>query len=227
MVKRLIWIWSRCSVCGKPMKQWTETKDGHKFCSEQCFTAILLKCVCCGRKMRNWLIYANEGKFCDERCQQNYQNQGNTQIDTNAALSAKELAYITGLTERECARIMTENNLDGDSALEMINIYMQSLNEGVTAPATIVSGLQKAGVNVKLAQRLGNYNTMRGGVKGYKGFVFEELQAADAAAKGSNIAVLGNNGLADFVQTDSVGDKIFLQAKAGSCAQVDFLLMSG
>ncbi len=216
-------ILPKCHICGRRMKRWTETKDGRKFCSDRCFEAILPKCVCCGRSMRNWIEYVNEGKFCDERCHQNYQNQRKVQIDTNEVLSAKELAYITGLTEHECARIMTENNLDGDSALEMIDIYMQSLYEGIPAPATIVSGLQKAGVNVKLAQRLGNYNTMRGGVKGYKGFVFEELHAADAAAKGSNIAVLGNNGLADFVQTDSVGNKIFLQAKAGyKRGQVDW-----
>lgn len=59
------------------------------------------------------------------------------------------------------------------------------------------------------------YNTMRGGVKGYCGFVFEEMHAADAATKGADISVLGNNGVADFIIRDSSEHEMLGQAKAG------------
>lgn len=75
--------------------------------------------------------------------------------------------------------------------------------------------MNNAGIYSEMAKRLGAYNTMRGGVKGYGGFVFEEMHAADAAVKGTNIKVLGNNGIADFIVQDSSGHEILVQAKAG------------
>lgn len=140
---------------------------------------------------------------------------GSLQIEMESSMTAEELAYLTGLSVPECRRFMDVNHLNGDEAFEAIDIFMQSLNDNVAVPVMIAGCMYNAGIYSKMANRLASYNTMRGGVKGYGGFVFEELHAADIAAKGGNISVLGNNGIADFIVKDASGKEILVQAKAG------------
>jgi len=88
--------------------------------------------------------------------------------------------------------------------------------------------MKNAGIYSKLSERLSAYNTMRGGTKGYGGFVFEELHAADAASKGANINVIADNGAADFIVRSPSGRKIFVQAKAGyKPGQIDWAKYKG
>lgn len=56
----------------------------------------------------------------------------NTEMKSN--LTAKELSYLTGLSEEKCRNFMIVNNMNGDEALETIDIFMQCLNENVTVP---------------------------------------------------------------------------------------------
>lgn len=136
-------------------------------------------------------------------------------VEMQKDLTVKELAYLTGLSEMQCKRFMDDNHMSGDEALEAIDIFAQSLNDGVAVPVEIASCMHNAGIYSEMSKRLGAYNTMRGGVKGYGGFVFEEMHAADAAVKGTNIKVLGDNGVADFIVKDSTGREVLVQAKAG------------
>lgn len=145
------------------------------------------------------------------------QNKSKSQIEVEmkTPMSSVELAYLTGLTVADCQHFMNVNHMDGDEAFEAIDIFMQSLNDNVAVPVEIASCINNAGIYSKMSSRLGSYNTMRGGVKGYGGFVFEEMHAADAASKGLNINVLGNNSIADFIVKDTSGKEILVQAKAG------------
>lgn len=136
-------------------------------------------------------------------------------VEMESDLTAKELAYLTGLSEEQCIHFMEVNRMSGDEALEAIDIFAQSLNNHVEVPVEIAGCMRNAGIYSEMSSRLGAYNTMRGGVKGYGGFVFEEMHAADAAVKGTNIEVLSNNGIADFIVKDSAGHETFVQAKAG------------
>ena len=138
-------------------------------------------------------------------------------IEMESNMTAKELSYLIGLSEEKCRRFMSVNHMNGDEALEAIDIFMEALNYDVTVPVEIAECMRNAGIYSEMANRLGAYNTMRGGVKGYCGFVFEEMHAADAAAKGCDISVLGNNGLEDFMIKTSSGDIVYAQAKAGYC----------
>lgn len=142
---------------------------------------------------------------------------GNKQIkvEMESNLTGEELSYLTGLTIEECEYFMKVNHMNGDQALETIDIFMQSLNDNASVPIEIAECINAAGIYTKMANRLNAYNTMRGGVKGYGGFVFEEMHAADAATKGVDINVLGNNGIADFIVRDLDGKEILQQAKAG------------
>lgn len=142
-------------------------------------------------------------------------NTQTAKVEMKTDLTAKELAYLTGLSEAQCDRFMKVNRMSGDKALEAIDIFMQSLADKVAVPVEIAGCLRNAGIYSEMASRLGSYNTMRGGVKGYGGFVFEEMHAADAAVKGADIHVLGNNGIADFIVKDSTGKETIVQAKAG------------
>ncbi len=223
-------ILPRCAVCGKPMKQWTETKDGKKFCSDTCYESTLPRCSTCGKHMKNWIETSDGHKFCNQSCLDHAQKtrSGQPKVDMSGTLTAQELAYLTGLEKDDCEKFMSVNSINGDQALEAIDIFMQSLNEHVTVPFEIAACLKNAGIYSKLASRLSSYNTMRGGTKGYGGFVFEELHAADAASKGVSIDVLNNNGPADFIVVDANGHETLLQAKAGYKAnQIDWSKYKG
>lgn len=157
-----------------------------------------------------------DGKhYCNNHCLNQENNNSKIRVEMESSLTAEELAYLTGLSVTECQHFMDVNHMNGDEAFEAIDIFMQSLNDDVAVPVEIASCINNAGIYTKMSNRLGAYNTMRGGVKGYGGFVFEEMHAADAATKGVNINVLGNNGIADFIVKDASGKEILVQAKAG------------
>lgn len=136
-------------------------------------------------------------------------------IEMESELTPNELAYLTGLSEEKWRYFMSVNNMGGDDVLEAIDIFMQCLNDNIAVPVEIAGCIQNAGIYSEMASRLGAYNTMRGGVKGYGGFVFEELHAADKATKGADITVLGDNGTIDFIVRDASGHETLFQAKAG------------
>ena len=136
-------------------------------------------------------------------------------IEMESELPSRELANLTGLSEEQCRRFMTVNNMKEDDALEAIDIFMQCLNDNIAVPLEVAGCMQNAGIYSGMANHLGAYNTMRGGVKGYGGFVFEELHAADKAVKGADITVLRDNGTADFIVRDTLGHETLLQAKTG------------
>ena len=203
----------KCSVCGKPVNGGYTDSNGHYFCSNECYEETLPECAYCGKKLTEWIVTENGMHYCNEFCLEH--DRKKLQIDMTKALTAEELAYLTGLSASECQHFMTTNHMNGDEAFEAIDIFMQSLNDNVAVPVEIASCINNAGIYTKMSNRLGAYNTMRGGVKGYGGFVFEEMHAADAATKGVNINVLGNNGIADFIVKDASGKETLVQAKAG------------
>jgi len=210
------------------MKEWQETEDGKKYCSDHCFEKTLLKCLHCGRPLRQWIVTDNGTCFCDQNCLDSYNPENRRKISLEPELSSAELAYLTGLSESDCIKLMEANHINGDEALAAIDIYMQSQNDNITPPVEIVACMKNAGIYSKLSERLSAYNTMRGGTKGYGGFVFEELHAADAASKGANINVIADNGPADFIVRNPSGKKIFVQAKAGyKPGQIDWAKYKG
>lgn len=88
--------------------------------------------------------------------------------------------------------------------------------------ATALKSWGKAGEN------LSSLNTMRGGIKGNKGFVAEELQAAEASSAGKATQTLNDNGVADLVYTGKNGHKYYQQMKVGyKPNQIDFSKYKG
>jgi len=210
------------------MKEWHETKDGKKYCSDHCFEKTLPKCAHCGKLLRQWIVTDVGTCFCGRNCLDAYNPENERKISLEPELSSAELAYLTGLSESDCTKLMETNNISGDEALVAIDIYMQSQNDNITPPVEIVACMKNAGIYSKLSERLSAYNTMRGGTKGYGGFVFEELHAADAASKGTNINVIADNGPADFIVRNPSGRKILVQAKAGyKPGQIDWAKYKG
>lgn len=73
------------------------------------------------------------------------------------------------------------------------------------------------------ADGLSNLNTMRGGNKGFKGFVGENLEAAEATAKGRKTIVINNNGPADLEHIKVDGTSSMKQMKVGyKPGQIDY-----
>lgn len=80
----------------------------------------------------------------------------------------------------------------------------------------------------KMAEGLGSLNTNRGGIKGFKGFVGEEMQAAEATSIGKKTLVLNNNGPADLQYIGKNGHKYYQQVKIGyKPGQIDFSKYKG
>lgn len=78
------------------------------------------------------------------------------------------------------------------------------------------------------AEDLSRLNTSRGGKKGFKGFVHENMQAYEATTRGHRTAVLDDNGISDLVYTKADGTKVYQQLKLGyQPGQIDFSRYSG
>ncbi|CUH93939.1 hypothetical protein P22_0001 [Propionispora sp. 2/2-37] len=94
--------------------------------------------------------------------------------------------------------------------------------KAVADNATAIESMGKMGDN------LSNLNAMRGGEKGFKGFVAEEMQAAEGTAAGKNTIVVNNNGPADLIYTGKNGHKYLQQMKVGyKPGQIDFAKYKG
>ncbi|MCI7612842.1 MAG: hypothetical protein MSS66_07665 [Selenomonadaceae bacterium] len=80
----------------------------------------------------------------------------------------------------------------------------------------------------KMGNDLRNLNTMRGGSKGFKGFVAEHMQAAEATGKGKHTVVLDDNGIADLKYTGKNGHEYYQQMKFGyENGNIDFAKYKG
>ena len=74
-----------------------------------------------------------------------------------------------------------------------------------------------------MGEGLAGLNTMRGGTKGFKGFVMEEMEAGSASALGRHTEVINNNGIADLRHVKANGTEILKQMKTGyKPGQIDF-----
>ena len=79
-----------------------------------------------------------------------------------------------------------------------------------------------------LCEELTNLNTMRGGAKGFKGFVGESMEAARATAAGRQTSVVNNNGPIDLIFEGRNGHKYPQQLKIGyKPGQIDFAKYKG
>ena len=79
-----------------------------------------------------------------------------------------------------------------------------------------------------MGEGLSSLNTMRGGTKGFKGFVMEELEAGKASSLGRKTQVINNNGLADLRHIKADGSEILQQMKSGyKPNQIDFSRYKG
>lgn len=83
------------------------------------------------------------------------------------------------------------------------------------AKNSIKENIKNAKAYNDLGNNLSTYNTMRGGKKGFKGFVFEEMHATTASVNGQATKVVGNNGISDFKITLKNGKVVDGQAKIG------------
>ena len=126
--------------------------------------------------------------------------------------NVKRIMYRTGLTYGDSYELLYEYNGDVDSALDYIESLSKYLSGSTLAKENINTSIKNIGVYNKLCENLSKYNTKRGG-KNFKGYVFEELHAADATINGQITEVIGNNGSADFKMIGKDGKVSYGQAK--------------
>ncbi|CAK7037545.1 hypothetical protein [Tissierella sp.] len=127
------------------------------------------------------------------------------------------------IQEQEFNKILSTTGWDIDETIDNLTSFISG-SAGVSySYEDIVNGIKRTGLFEKLSNNLSNLNTMRGGTKGFKGFVFEELHAVDATLKGQITEVINNNGIPDFAIKNSDGSISYAQSKAGYNGQnIDF-----
>ena len=64
---------------------------------------------------------------------------------------------------------------------------------------SIIDATAKMSAYDKLCSELSSLNTMRGGAKGFKGFVGESMEAARSTVAGRSTSVVNNNGPVDLI----------------------------
>ncbi|WP_317423246.1 hypothetical protein [uncultured Acidaminococcus sp.] len=115
-----------------------------------------------------------------------------------------EISALTGFTAAESAVLLSKTNWQPAEAVSNLK-KLVSITTPVLEKETIQAGINQAGLAGKLADNLSKLNTMRGGTKGFKGFVAEYQQAAKASMAGKNTSVLNNNGIADLAYKGKMG----------------------
>ena len=91
-----------------------------------------------------------------------------------------------------------------------------------------VDAAQRMAAYDTLCENLSQLNTMRGGVKGFKGFVGEHMQAADYTASGRFTRVVDDNGTIDLIFEGKNGHQYPYQLKIGyKPGQIDFAKYKG
>lgn len=208
-----------CEICGSKMEEWLVSSDGKKFCSEECYADLLPKCMHCGRPMKEWIVTADGRTYCSEECC----------TDSDKLMSqVNTLCQMTGLSVKEIEVLLVEKSWSFKETANNIDTYMQSLNKKSTVSLSVIEALKNAKIYGKLSENLSTYNTMRGGTNGFKGFVFEELHAAESSLNGIATEVISNNGIADFQIFNPDGKITLGQAKAGyKTASVDWSKYEG
>lgn len=197
-------ILPKCVICNKPMREWQESIDGKKFCDSVCYEKVLPHCTICGVPMYRWIQLENDN-FCSEKCHEIHQNMSKFYAFCN----------ISGLDENDTVVLLHTTKWSIDKAIDEYDKLSKSSNALSGIPIGLAESIRNAGIYDKLSKSLANYNTMRGGAKGFKGFVFEELHAAKSSTKGISIQVLASNGVADFGILQADGTLAFAQAKVG------------
>ena len=138
------------------------------------------------------------------------------------------LVDMSGLTRDECINLMDVNNWSVEETKDNLEFIVTGTATTAYTQEAIIAGIENAGLYSKMAENLSNLNTMRGGEKGFKGFVFEEMHATNATVNGQTTLVINNNGIADFKIIAADGKVTYAQAKLGyGNGNIDFSAYEG
>lgn len=112
--------------------------------------------------------------------------------------------------------------------MSMKKNYFSGLASGISSKKSIHHAGKQISTYGEASSNLSSLNTMRGGSKGFKGFVGENLEAAEATAHGRRTLVLNDNGIADLKHIKTNGIESLKQLKIGyKPGQIDFSRYKG
>lgn len=147
---------------------------------------------------------------------------------SNQKEQMEKLRTLTGFNQLESEQLLQKTGWNINEAVRNIHKFLAGTTGSFYSKEIIVNGIKNAGLYEKLSNNLSNLNTMRGGTKGFKGFVFEELHATNATIKGQVTKVINNNGIADFKIINPDGTITYAQAKVGyNTGNLDLSLYKG
>ncbi|SHH59170.1 ubiquitin-associated-like domain-containing protein [Clostridium grantii] len=139
-----------------------------------------------------------------------------------------KLIQITGFSDVECIKLLETTGWNTEDAIINIESIVYGTTGAIISKEAIANGIKNAELYNNLANNLSQLNTMRGGTKGFKGYVFEELHATNATINGQTTLVMNNNGIADFKIIGPSGEITYAQAKIGyKTGTIDFSAYEG
>lgn len=152
----------------------------------------------------------------------------NRQTDMNAEQAAKLEVYniVDALLKHGVYKETILQSLNSASDREK-NFAVAAVNV-LSDSKPFIDAAQRMAAYDTLCNELSNLNTMRGGVKGFKGFVAEHMQAADYTAAGRFTRVVDDNGPVDLIFAGKNGRKYPYQVKIGyKPGRIDFAKYKG
>ena len=106
--------------------------------------------------------------------------------------------------------------------------YFSGIASGISSKKSIHHASKQISTYGEAGSNLSSLNTMRGDTMGFKGFVGENLEAAEATARGRRTLVLNDNRIADLKHLKTNGTESLKQLKIGyKPGQIDFSRYKG
>ena len=226
--------WLICHTCGKEATKGVKDDEGNFYCSESCWEVSLPTCPVCGKSLVHYVENSkNDVCYCSRECLavaevkavatkstdyfmagQLYENGvGGLEKDLSLSIEMYKISAAQGYTPAIDKLIeLGESTADLDSS----GVDSEASFAQVAGNVKAVKETAKLGeVYSRLSYNLEDLETARGGIHGLKGFVAENLEAAESSSLGKVTYVIDDNHAADLVFLGKNGHKYYQQLKVG------------
>ena len=226
--------WLICHTCGKEATKGVKDDEGNFYCSESCWEVSLPTCPVCGKSLVHYVENSeNDVCYCSRECLavaevkavatkstdyfmagQLYENGvGGLEKDLSLSIEMYKISAAQGYTPAIDKLIeLGESTANLDSS----GVDSEASFAQVAGNVKAVKETAKLGeVYSRLSYNLEDLETARGGIHGLKGFVAENLEAAESSSLGKVTYVIDDNHAADLVFFGKNGHKYYQQLKVG------------
>ena len=226
--------WLVCGTCGEEASKGVTDSKGNFYCSDSCWEKSLPTCPICGKPLVHYIENTSDGvSYCSRECMavaevnavatrstdyfmagQLYENgAGGLKKDLPLSIEMYKISASEGY--KPAIEKLAELGIPTDNLSADDNNSQASLAQ-VAGNIKAAKETAKLGeIYSRLSYSLEELKTSRGNDYGFKGFVGERLEAAEASSFGRATYVIDDNHAADLVFVGKNGQKYYQQLKIG------------